>query len=533
MKNNNINQEAHQKKSALVFIICIILVAFLGYFVKVQLNDHSKKFFFVEDYRESLDKDDGVSILRAMSAADKNGSGEVILENKEYEISFSELEIPSNVTLKGKGNKSKIKTNIDGSIFKVSGEKNIGIIGIEFQGPNNKTNVLEVDTTNGVYIKDCKAINVRLFKSILPTNIKYSNMSKNYLNKNISIINNLATGYDKSLPESCISLGFVKNVTVKGNRISNYYHGISWWGGDSNTNVNGDLTNPRWAIDIFISRNKVSNIHMGGIWGSMGYNVIVSNGNIVKNCGDVGIDFEGSISSKAVGNYVENCTNGAITTFFRNKDILISKNTVKANTNGQYLFKIYNSSKHQNESIKVFNNNFIFSGKGIGYVGGEQIDSMYFSENKLVNVAINFYSINYKKITISNNELMFSNDAQKITAIYISSLIKNGTVDIRNNNIESKYQLNNGNRGIYVELNDHNSSTTANIEKNRIVGFVIDIECFSNSKNQGINSNFNVKDNLMASRNLLFRKNSTNKGTLSLSGNYDENKILYNPTITK
>jgi hypothetical protein len=59
----------------------------------------------------------------------------------------------------------------------------------------------------------------------------------------------------------------------------------------------------------------------------MGEGVVVSS-NIVETCGDVCLDSEGSNSVVFSNNYVKDGTNGALATFYYNRDVLITGNTV-------------------------------------------------------------------------------------------------------------------------------------------------------------------------------------------------------------
>jgi parallel beta-helix repeat protein len=80
--------------------------------------------------------------------------------------------------------------------------------------------------------------------------------------------------------------------------------------------------------DVTISDNTVSNVAGGCIWGSLGTRITVED-NSVANCGDVGIDLEGTSDSTVSGNTVSNATNGGITTFYGSTGVSIASNVVK------------------------------------------------------------------------------------------------------------------------------------------------------------------------------------------------------------
>lgn len=518
------------KTSTFLKIAVFLALVFLFVF-KVTFNQPNE--FHVEKYRFTSDQSDGDSILRAISAAKNHGGGTVILGNKAYNTKFKNYSLPSNITLKGSGTNSEIASTINGTLFKASNKKNIKIEDIKFHGPDNKSLLIQVDRIKGLQISDCVFENIRMFKSHLPPGVSYSTMKESLLTKNIKLSNNKGIGAKKTINGAFIEVAYVKNVEIRSNSIRRYQHGIQWWGGDANPDRNGLLDNPRWAINIQISKNIIDNIGMGGIWGSMGNKVMVVDGNKVTNCGDVGIDFEGTFASSATGNYVKNCRNGCITTFFLNRDILINRNIIESDVKYQYLFRIYNSHNKDNQSITFTDNHLTHKGSSIGYVGGEQIDKLLISRNKLTDVAILFDAINYREIKIDNNQLLFNNaHSQLFSAIYAKGFVQNGEVFVERNKIKSNIPQPLNSRGLYIILDDFNTATKANANGNKIEGFTIDVEMRSDSKNKGIVHFFVVENNMMASRNFIFTQgDSLIKSNLSIKGNYDKENITYNPII--
>ncbi|MEH6865766.1 right-handed parallel beta-helix repeat-containing protein [Priestia megaterium] len=506
----------------LLFLMLIILGSCSPF---NQRNDR----IYVKDYHLDSDKNEGIAISRALSEAKKLGRGVVILEDKQYIVSFKDQNISSNVTLLAGGEKSEITSTVNGSLFKANGQKNIKIKGIKFNGRDNNSVVLQTNTINGLEISDCEIQGMRLLKTELPTGINYSNMTEDFLNKNINIRRNIGVGSDKKLPGAFIDLRYVENVKVLGNNITNYQHGIEWWGGDANPSKNGALNNPRWANNISITKNTIDEIGLGGIWGSMGRNIRITNKNRVTNCGDVGIDVEGTISAKILNNYVKNCKNGCITTFFQNQNITISKNVIESDVDKQYLFKIYNSSNKDNDSITFIDNKLSHVGDGIGYAGGEQVKSIDFLNNSLKNVAINFYSVNYEKIDIKDNNILFNQlYSNEFNAVFVKGLIKNGIATIERNKIVSDVLQPVNSRGVHVILNDYNSSTKAVIRNNEIRGFPTDIEVNSNSANQGITNELVMENNVMANKNFAV---PNGKLRVTLDGNRDIDGNTYNPLV--
>ncbi|MFS8601185.1 right-handed parallel beta-helix repeat-containing protein [Priestia megaterium] len=525
-----------------IFITVLFLLFIGGISSLIFYNDNHPPRFYVENYRNESDVDDGAAIQRALGAAKAAGGGIVILENKSYTISFTRQEFPSNVTLKGSGKKTKIISTKTGELFNAFKKENIEIRKIEFQGIDNNTVMLAANTTDGILIKKCTFTNIRILRTDLSSGETYSAADETKLSKNITITDNKAVGVNKTLSRAAIELAYVKNVKVRNNEISRYKHGIQWWGGDGDPSINGVLSNPRWAIDITISKNTVDDIDKGGIWGSMGYNVTVSNGNRVSNCGDVGIDFEGSISSNATNNYVKNCKNGCIATFFQNKDILINDNVIESDVDGQYLFRIFNSSHAGNQSIKVVDNKFRHTGSGIGYVGGEQVDTLDLSDNTFTNTAIHLYSTNFKKVTVFENSLSFTQTySQPFNALRVRSLIQeqkyglNPVEDslfvISDNTVRSLVEQPNRSRAIYVEMNENNLPEKAIVEDNKTDGFPIDVEYYVIDSPIGRTLEFILRYNTLANRNFIISKGSTTIGKVIVEGNRDKNGAPYNPVV--
>ncbi|WP_374187423.1 right-handed parallel beta-helix repeat-containing protein [Priestia aryabhattai] len=525
-----------------IFITVLFLLFIGGISSLIFYNDNHSSRFYVENYRNESDVDDGLAIQRAIAAAKAVGGGIVILDNKSYTISFTGQELPSNVILKGSGKKTKIISTKTGELFHAFNKENIEIRKIAFQGINNNTVMLSTNTTDGILIKKCTFTNIRIIRTDLPSGESYATADETKLSKNITITDNKATGANKTLSRAAIELAYVKNVKVRNNKISQYKHGIQWWGGDANPSKNGALNNPRWARDITISKNTVDDIDKGGIWGSMGYNITVSDGNRVSNCGDVGIDFEGSISSNATDNYVKNCKNGCIVTFFQNKDILITENVVESDVDGQYLFRIFNSSHAGNQSIKVVDNKFRHTGSGIGYVGGEQVDVLDLSDNIFTNTAIHLYSTNFKKVTVSENNLSFTQTySQPFNALRVRSLIQeqryglnpeeDSSFIISDNAVRSLVEQLNRSRAIYVEMNENNLPEKAIVEDNKTEGFPIDVEYYVIDSPTGRTLEFILRYNTLANRNFIISKGSTTTGQVIIEGNRDKNGKPYNPVV--
>lgn len=116
-------------------------------------------------------------------------------------------------------------------------------------------------------------------------------------------------------------------AVIIGNKVKangSYSHGIYGWGSDSAV-----LAGSVHASDIVVADNVVDTAY-GGIWFSKCQRVSAT-GNTVRNCNDVGIDFEGCLDCTASGNTVADAKAGAFACLYNSKRISITGNTA---TNG-------------------------------------------------------------------------------------------------------------------------------------------------------------------------------------------------------
>lgn len=219
--------------------------------------------------------DDTSSIQAQITAA----AGGVLRFTPGKSFAVGNLTVPANTTLIGWG--AKILANASGTMLSVgSGGK---VVGLEVDGASLATAGVAASGATDIQVDAC------------------------YIHDVMGQAINLVTTY---------------RASVRGCRIQDCSHGIQWWGGDaasSNAVATGDLT---------ITGNVVQNVSGGGIWGSLGERVSVV-ANVVNGSGDVGIDFEGSRHSSAVGNCVTNCTVAGISVYYGCTNLTITGNTVQ------------------------------------------------------------------------------------------------------------------------------------------------------------------------------------------------------------
>lgn len=169
----------------------------------------------------------------------------------------------------------------------------------------------------------------------------------------VKIHNNRIT----NITGQAISLEYTNAVTITNNNIDTAFHGIQWWGGDSN------VSNTPGIFGLQIANNMVTNV-MGGIWGSLGQHITVV-GNHVENCSDVGIDFEGCYDFTCVGNTAHECNNGCYAVLYGSKRGVFSGNTaLNIISSGAGFFATTNTS-YRNEALTITGNIFTVKGTGI------------------------------------------------------------------------------------------------------------------------------------------------------------------------
>ena len=443
--------------------------------------------------------DDTASIQNALDA-----STQVYFPSGTYLIN-SALTLSSNATLTGAN--STIEWNASSFANAMIGTSinDIVIQGLIF----NSTVAITASPTYGIYlqkasrvkISNCKTNNVNLIYTLSSQSL-YANVvsdetsgsfncSRDVLVEHCTIY---GPGNTNQAALGGIFMQYTLRFAVTNCSVQNSGHGIHWWGGDANTD--GALANARKCFNGSITNCNVTNVCGGGIWGSMGQYVVVS-GNTVNTCADVGIDFEGCFDCSATGNAVSSCTNGCLTTFFLNKNIVFSGNTVVQSVAGQPAYRCNNAGQTADNKDITFSGN-TFRGDGVitsvDFVGGPaQIINI--SSNTFRNCYISTFTVSTEAINIVGNNFYFDVAAgSAFNCISANGTNNIGYTSIKNNQIVSKITQPNGSNAIFLGHNNFNYASYGYILGNTTSGFPIDITT-SNTATNATSGYINIKDN--------------------------------------
>jgi len=263
----------------------------------------------------------------------------------------------------------------------------------------------------------------------------------------------------------------------------------------------------------------------------MGSGVTVS-GNTIDTCGDVCLDSEGSDHVVFTGNIVKDGRNGAIGTFFFNRDVTIADNTVISTSPEKPLLSIFNGSQSSeyNKDIRISSNHFDCQISGICVVttGMGPAERLVLTGNSFRDVRIELTANNQHYVEVSHNDLVFDrSSAEPFNAIdveHTNSLHgEPGFAKIVQNTIHCQSTQPAGSAGIYVLQDDYNASPTTLVADNVIIGskpFPTDMAVGGASKNSSAVPVFLIRHNLMGAGVFSRLDQSNPRSIVRLEGNY-------------
>jgi parallel beta-helix repeat protein len=329
----------------------------------------------------------------------ENPSGDVVLPSGVFRVHDS-IRLSSAISRISGSNTTIVLEKENAPLFLIEGRKAKGsprltITGISFEGPPT-SHAVEIIDSEGIQIEGCSASGLGLLHAKKSGSIR--------------VANNIArgTGGDNS-EKSGIVLERTSDAVVSGNDISGYRHGITLWGGDANYNKkkhNPDV----WGVsDILIQGNTVRNVSMGGIWASRGERLRVLS-NQVENCGDVGVDLEGSREAVVADNIIRNCRFGGLTVFFSAENLLFSGNVVSSNNAQWPVFRLFNVSQKAERLKGIVVEGNTFSGTGVVTTADDAngcAENIVFQNNRLSNVLLKFTANNTTGPQIRDNTFTY------------------------------------------------------------------------------------------------------------------------------
>lgn len=393
----------------------------------------------------------------------------------------------SDVYFGGGGCVSTSQTTAGYLITFPAGSTDCGVDGLVFEGPNFSIRGIYIKSasssmSDGVTIRNNRTIGCALVLTNDEAHT-YAGVSTHAttgnVTRNVHITGNTGKRTATNLVDvPWILLHYTIGGEVLGNTIDGSPFGIQWWGGDAAGGANGALANERKCGEFTITANIVRNISApgggAGIWGSMGYDITVTSNN-VKNCNDVGIDFEGCFDCEAIGNVVTNCTNGCLTTFFISVDILFASNVCKSAAS---LARVANNTGTVTPRVRFVDNDFRCTGSVPGLVLIEACETVEFSNNDLRNCGLYTRINNQKHLTVDHNTLDFTvASAAAFNAIDIGANNGGAMVKVRDNTVRSSVSQPAGSRGLYNAQIDSGTPPTVLIEGNHVNGgFPISME---------------------------------------------------------
>jgi hypothetical protein len=380
--------------------------------------------------------------------------------------------------------------------------------------------LVDVSGSREIEVTGCYTNNVRLGGSTSSFGVKVIG------NTAISARNDRATGV-------AVYFTFTRGAVASDNIIRGFAGGFQWWGGDANPQRGGAVANERGSRNLSFVNNTITDVGGAGIWGSMGEGIVASS-NIIESCGDVCLDSEGSNSVVFSNNYVKDGVNGAITTFFYNRDVLITGNTVVSTSAAKPLLRTYTTGQTSayDRDVQVVGNHFTCLDTSpcfINSVSGLP-ERFIFRDNTLRNVSLDLAAANPKHIvSISGNDLLFDTPSSKplaaIRIAHTNSLGPGipGTCEILNNSVRSNVPQPPGSPAISVFQDDPAIAPLTIIEGNRLIGlhpFPTDIAVGGGSKNPSVVPLFQIRNNVMGAGSLSRLDGANPRSVVKFEGNY-------------
>jgi hypothetical protein len=382
-------------------------------------------------------------------------------------------------------------------------------------------------------VTGCHVTNLRLLYSSAEGG--YEGASETNSSHDVKVIGNTAiSARNDAAAGAAVAYTFTWGAVASDNIIRGFQSGFQWWGGDANPHKGqGAVANERKAHNLSFVNNTITDVGAGAIWGGMGEGIVAS-GNTIERCGDICLDSEGSNSVVFSNNYVKDGTNGAIATFFYNREVLVTGNTVVSSSAEKPLFRTYSSRQEYpyDRDVQVIGNHFTCldtSPCRIDSVTGVP-ERFIFKDNTLRNVSLDLSDTNFKHImVISGNDFLFDVPSSRvpgaIRATRAHSMASGvpGMCEISNNTVRSNVPQPPGSAAIAVFQDDPAIAPLTIIEGNRLIGlhpFPTDIAVGGGSKNPSVTPLFLIRNNLMGAGRFSRLDRANPRSVVKFEGNY-------------
>lgn len=379
--------------------------------------------------------------------------------------------------------------------------------------------------STGIRIRRCKTTNAGLWHSV-SSGANYA--ASNDANSPSDILIEDCTGIGNAshvVGQPFISFAFGHDFRVNRCVASNYVHGIQWWGGDSDPNKDGALSNVRKISDVEISQCKMTDMAGGGIWGSMGRRIKVIEPD-VRLCGDVGVDFEGCQESGCEGGHVQDCKNGCLTTFWYNRGVYFRNVDVTLHSRYLVASRIYNASLDNNESVTFDGGTWIsLGGIGSADLNNGPATQLVFSKLKLQDIVMPLSSAGNHVIRVEDVDMRFTRplggNAKALAVAVFGRAFPGGGragLGIVKNVKVTSLVAQAGKHAIEVYTTDGNYADRFEVTGCETSGFPTDLLVEWDGANAGVKGTFLVQGNKFGSRTIDSR--GLNGARLITSNNY-------------
>ncbi|WP_047605895.1 right-handed parallel beta-helix repeat-containing protein [Rahnella aquatilis] len=273
-----------------------------------------------------------------------------------------------------------------------------------------------------------------------------------------------------------------KNCVYAGNSISTSYHGIQLW----------------LSKNIKINENQISQVK-GGIWSACAQNVYAAK-NLIHDCSDVGLDWEGGNNCISDGNTIKFCTNGELAVFATGPELkrfnipmgnLTHKNNIVVRA-GDYLNRagtkkinylkdvgacmIYGNLDPHLIGPIIFENNNITAQNSLNKsmrcfasrASNKSDAVIIFKNNKFESFSNDMGMLNgLNKVVFTDNKFIYHSDKYNVN----STLFQNfNSLSMTSNEI-NVLSAGNRNSAIFTINSGHGSSDEVEMQKNTFTGF--------------------------------------------------------------